>query len=81
MALMSLAQYREMAFEEGSRPDIRTLRRWLELGKLPIYGKRIGKKYYVDPARTPEPAISHNPLVLKVLSNGASTKTRKSRYG
>jgi len=46
MALQKLSVFRN-SFEESSRPQIRTIIRWINSGE--IYGRKIGGNYYVDP--------------------------------
>ena len=43
---MSISQFRKAFFQEGSAPDPRTVRSWVEAGTLP--GRSIGGSYYVD---------------------------------
>ena len=46
MRYIKLSKYREHYFEEDSRPDIRTLRRWIDDGILA--GKKMRGQYFVD---------------------------------
>jgi hypothetical protein len=43
--LISITDYRQQRFIDGSAPDIRTIKKLIDLGEL--LGKQIGKKYYV----------------------------------
>lgn len=45
--LMTIGRYIEQTFEEGSRPDPRTVKSWIERGI--IRGKKIGRDYFVYP--------------------------------
>ncbi|MBD0786696.1 hypothetical protein HUO09_10080 [Vibrio sp. Y2-5] len=47
--LMKLKEWCKTRFPEGQAPDLRTIRREIDLGTLP--GKRIGRTYYVDADR------------------------------
>lgn len=46
MALVTVDQYIEKTFAEGSRPPKYTVWYWIRTGKLPA--KRQGKRYYID---------------------------------
>lgn len=46
MRLATIEQFRQDCFAEGSAPDPRTVRRWIDDGV--IDGKRVGSTYYVD---------------------------------
>ena len=72
--LMKISEY-QMTFSPGSRPDQRTVRRWI--GNGTIYGERRGGAWYVDPDRQvdqPEPlqrpALPEklHPLAARVLA-------------
>tara|TARA_R110000787_G_scaffold194120_1_gene305671 strand:- start:4109 stop:4312 length:204 start_codon:yes stop_codon:yes gene_type:complete len=67
MPLMKLKDYHEQHFVEGSRPDIRTLRRLIINGE--IDGERVGSVYYVRVGEVKP--VNH--LVSKVLRNDATT--------
>lgn len=71
MALMKISQYRQKHFVEGSRPTLRTLKRWIIDGE--IDGEVIGTNYYVRVGEIKP--VNH--LVAKVLHN--DTKTQKTR--
>lgn len=45
--LMTIGRYIEQTFEEGSRPDPRTVKSWIERGI--IRGRKIGRDYFVYP--------------------------------
>ena len=60
---MKVSQFRKKYFENGSRPAINTVKKWVDNGE--IYGEVIGGMYYVDPDKT----TPVNPLVSKVLRN------------
>ena len=65
MKYMGIAEYQKKRFTEESRPELKTLRSWIDNGELP--GKRIGRKYFVN--ITLEEKATGNPLVDKVLRN------------
>ena len=46
MALMSIREFIELNFTDGSRPRVKTIIDWIERGELKK--RRIGRKYYVD---------------------------------
>jgi hypothetical protein len=46
MKLMTLKEWADETFTEASRPDIRTLHRWIRDGHLAV--RVIGRNYYVD---------------------------------
>jgi len=62
--LMSLPAYIVARFVEGSRPDVRTVRNWVENGD--ITGIRYGKLYFINV--TSECWATGNPLMDKVLA-------------
>ena len=62
--LMSLPAYIKARFVEGSRPDVRTVRGWVENGD--IAGIRYGKLYFINV--TSECWATGNPLMDKVLA-------------
>jgi hypothetical protein len=66
--LMKVSEYR-MMFTPGSRPDPRTVRRWVERGEL--YGEQRGGLLYVDPARSPgTPSLATvSPAVLRIVNS------------
>lgn len=68
MPLMKLSQYRQKQFVDGSRPTMRTLKRWIETGE--IDGERIGGNYYVRVGEIKP--VNH--LVAKVLNHDATTQ-------
>jgi len=72
MALMKISEY-QLRFSKGSRPDARTIKKWIESGS--VYGEKIGAHYYIDPDRTPTPAqriaVARHPLVRAVLAKAA----------
>jgi len=47
MALAKLTEFRKRIYEEGSRPDMRTLRRWVNDGKIQG-GIHDATGYWVD---------------------------------
>lgn len=51
MKLMTVKRYIDTHFEEGSKPTLRTVYRWINDGVLPA--ERIGKQYYVKVASVP----------------------------
>lgn len=63
---MRVAEYRKM-FTPASRPDARTVRRWVAEGNL--YGEQRGRVLYVDPDRrvAPAPRRELSTLARKVL--------------
>lgn len=65
--LMKISEWATAYFEAGSRPTLKTVRKWIDEGSLP--GERIGSAYYVDLNRWRQG--SSNPLVDKVLSKVA----------
>ena len=69
MKLMSIDEYLNTRYSEGSRPCRATIIRLIKRGSLP--GKKVGKRYYVDIIA--EQRSTGNPradaLVRKVLSN------------
>jgi hypothetical protein len=71
MPLMKLSQYRQKHFVEGSRPTLRTLKRWIVDGE--IEGEVIGSNYYVRVGEIKP--VNH--LVTKVLKN--DTQAQKAR--
>lgn len=66
--LMKISEYR-MMFTPGSRPDPRTVRRWVERGEL--YGEERGGLMYVDPDRLPvSPDLKDvSPVVLRIVNS------------
>ena len=46
MKLMTLKEWADETFTEKSRPDIKTLHRWIRDGHLAV--RVIGRNYYVD---------------------------------
>ena len=46
--LITLKEWSIRNFEEGSRPCARTLRRWVDQGRLSTTPTRIGNRYYVE---------------------------------
>lgn len=65
--LMKISEYR-MMFTPGSRPDPRTVRRWVERGDL--YGEERGGLMYVDPDRLPAPDLKDvSPVVLRIVNS------------
>lgn len=46
MKLMTLKEWADESFTEKSRPDIKTLHRWIRDGHLAV--RVIGRNYYVD---------------------------------
>jgi len=63
MKLMKATQFRKRYFEKGSEPDMKTLKGWIDEGRIP--GQQLGTIYYVDLDRL---TLSNNPLVNKVLA-------------
>ena len=61
MALMSITEYREKCFSEGSAPCKKTVLKWIRDGD--IYAKKIGGKFYIDPDK--EEFVPVNGLVTK----------------
>ena len=62
--LMAVPAYITTRFVEGSRPDVRTVRNWVEKGELA--GIRYGKLYFIN--ITSECWATGNPLMDKVLA-------------
>jgi len=68
MAWQKISQFRDDAFEEGSKPQIRTIINWIEAGEL--YGRKFGGQWYVDPdisivpGNTTQPDISNEAMEL-----------------
>jgi len=62
--LMSLPEYIKARFVEGSQPDVRTVRNWVENDDIP--GLRYGKLYFINV--TSECWATGNPLMDKVLA-------------
>lgn len=63
MKLMNIDEYLEARYTRCSRPNKRTLIRWINEGQVP--GKKQGKFYYID--IDAEERKTGNPLVDKVL--------------
>lgn len=63
--LISITDYREQRFFNGSAPDLRTLKRLIDEGELS--GKRIGKKYFV---LVDEQLNEFNPLEMELMYHG-----------
>lgn len=61
--LMKISTFADEYFAKGNAPDIRTIRRLIEEGKLA--GQRIGERYYVDVSKMNK---TGNKLVDQVLS-------------
>ena len=61
---VSLAQYRELAYAERSRPSIKTIRSRAKNNELPYYAEIEGGRWYIDLAR---PRI-RNPLVERIIT-------------
>lgn len=76
MALMKIYEYQQR-FTPKSRPTSATVKRWIS--KKTIYGKKLGRTWYVDPDRdvsancedtTPLPSVDNvHPLAAKVLQS------------
>lgn len=66
--LMKISEYR-MMFTPSSRPDPRTVRRWVSDGQL--YGEQRGGIMYVDPDRLPRPPslAGASPVVLRIVGS------------
>jgi hypothetical protein len=68
VSFITLKEYAETYFSEGSRPTYRTVWRWVSQGRLPA--KRIGKLLFIDTNKLDAsglPATSTNPLVNRVM--------------
>lgn len=62
--LMKIKEF-QGRFSPESRPDRRTVVRWIEEGE--VYGVQIGKIWYVDPDRSPATS-GLRPLTERVLA-------------
>ncbi len=58
MKLISVNAFRKLFFLEGSEPDPRTVRNWVDTGTLP--GRSIGSSYYVDVEAFEQPASEND---------------------
>ncbi len=67
MALFTLTRYIETFYEEGSRPDKRTVRGWIKDDILPYHSVKLGHLYYIDPDR---PKLSSDVVIRSVIENG-----------
>lgn len=69
---MKISEYQQR-FSPASRPDVRTVKKWVASGR--VYGEKIGNCFYVDPDREPaqpqQVITTSNPLVLAVLAKAA----------
>ncbi len=63
--LISITDYRTLRFVDGSAPDIRTLKKLIDDGKLS--GKKLGKKYYV---LVDDYLNEFNPLEMELMNHG-----------
>lgn len=63
MNLMKATKFREEYFSLDSRPDIKTVKKWIDENEIP--GRKLGTTYYVDIDKLER---SNNPLVNKVLA-------------
>jgi len=68
MALQKISQFRNNAFEKGSKPQIETIVGWIQSGEL--YGRKLGGLWYVDPDilmvpdKKPKPNLSDEAMEL-----------------
>jgi len=67
MAWQKISQFREDAFEEGSKPQIRTIIGWIESGEL--YGRKFGNQWYVDPDISIVPGSNFQPEISNEAMN------------
>lgn len=66
MKLISIPQWRDKHFAEGSAPDDVTVRRWLRNAQLP--GRKVGGTWYIDEA---EWLADGDELVRRVLEKAS----------
>lgn len=64
MRFMTPQQWAEKYFDEGNRPSVASLRRWLSDGKIP--GRKVGGTWYVDEHAW---LADDDELVLRVLKD------------
>lgn len=69
LRLITPSEFAARYFEEGSAPDARTIRTWIEQGIVP--GRVIGKLYYVDAGGFERAGSTGNDLADLIL-NGSS---------
>jgi len=65
MKLMSVEEYRNTVYSNGSQPSRRTVIKYINEGIIP--GKRLGKAYYID--IDADTSSTGNPLVDLVLQD------------
>lgn len=66
MKLMTLKEWADKTFTEQSRPDIKTLHRWIRDGHLAV--RVIGRNYYVDEENGLQENSSVKKARLKLIS-------------
>lgn len=64
MQLMKPAEFQKKYFEEGSAPDLKTIRS--DIDKCDLPGKVIGNRYYVDAEAFEKESTTHD-LVTQVM--------------
>ena len=69
MPLMKVSEFQRKRFTPDSRPDRRTVRRWVENGHL--YGEMLGGVLYVDPDRDRQPAAPKltSPIARRIVNS------------
>lgn len=79
MRLQKATTWAETYFEEGSRPDPRTARGWIEKQIVP--GRMINGVAYVDLDEWEQQPCTGNPLADKILKRAAANdpKTKKQK--
>lgn len=66
MRLVKLSEFIETQFAEGSRPDRRTVIKWIERGRIsPEAVYRPGRQYFIDLDKLAEAEV--DALVQRVL--------------
>lgn len=63
--LIGLDEYRSTRFTPDSRPQRRTVQRWIDQEE--ILGKRIGKKYYIEVDATTGAEL--DPLEVQLMTH------------
>ena len=65
---VTIIEFIETKFSDTSKPNERSLKRWIDNGDFPFETMKMGGKYYVD-IDTPKKE-NINPLVERILSHG-----------
>lgn len=76
MRLQKATLWAETYFEEGSRPDPRTARRWVEEQVVP--GRMINGVAYVDLAEWEQPRTG-NPLADEILRRATANEPKAKK--